>query len=152
MDTVMDPVQFPACLHPAAIDCDAGEFSRQGVTAPLDHYRAGDRTWELTTFLDRLVLQQPALFVGGAVDPALERFLPHYDAMESHLPQLRSEMLLDGLGHSAMEERPELVTGLLLAFLASLVLTGSAARRFRHALGEILFQRWNARAKLPGAR
>ena len=63
---------------------------------------------------------QPSLFIGGAADPAAEFFMANYDRLESHMPNLRKKVLLEGVGHSAAEEQPEVVNGLLLEFLAAL--------------------------------
>ena len=60
--------------------------------------------------------------LGGAADPAFERFERTYDRMETYLSDLRSKTLLEGVGHGAAEEAPEDVTGLLRGFLESLVI------------------------------
>lgn len=120
MDTVCDPERFPGWLHDTALDYYVGQYSRHGFAAPLSHYRARDRNWEQSAFLDGLKLQQPSLFIGGAADPAFERFVPSYDKLETHLANLRQKVLLEGVGHSAAEEQPEVVSGMLLAFLARL--------------------------------
>lgn len=120
LDTVFDPEFLPGWLPEIALDYYVSEYSRTGFGPALNFYRNRDRIWEQSSFLDGLKLQQPSLFIGGAADPALDRFAPLYDRLESHLPNLRRKALLEGVGHSAAEEQPELVTGMLLAFLADL--------------------------------
>ncbi|MBF7731558.1 alpha/beta fold hydrolase [Pseudomonas sp. N040] len=120
MDTVCDPAQFPAWLSDTAIDYYVGEYARKGFAAPLSHYAARDRNWALSAFADGLKVQQPSLFIGGAADPAAELFMANFGKLESHMPGLRQKVLLDGVGHSAAEERPERVNQLLLEFLAGL--------------------------------
>ena len=120
LDTVSDPEELPSWLPDVAIDYYVSEYARKGFAGPLGHYRARDRSWEQSAFLAGLKLQQPSLFVGGAADPAAEFFLPNYDRLEEHLPNLRSKVLLEGVGHSAAEERPQVINDMLLGFLAGL--------------------------------
>lgn len=120
LDTVFDPAELPSWLPEVAIDYYVSEYTRRGFAGPLGHYRARDRNWEQSAFLDGLKLRQPAIFIGGAADPAAEFFIPNYDRLEQHLPNLRTKVLLEGVGHSAAEERPQVVNEMLLAFLAEL--------------------------------
>ena len=120
LDTVSNPQQLPTWLPEEAMDYYASEYARNGFAAPLSHYGARDRNWEQSAFLEGLKLMQPSLFIGGAADPAAPLFMPNYDKLESHLPGLRNKVLLEGVGHSAAEERPEAVNELLLRFLAEL--------------------------------
>ncbi|MEE4144690.1 MAG: alpha/beta hydrolase [Halieaceae bacterium] len=120
LDTVFDPAVLPSWLSRVAMDYYAGEYARKGFAAPLSHYRARDRNWEQSAFLEGLKVQQPSLFIGGAADPAAELFMPNYDRLDSHLPNLHKKVLLEGVGHSAAEERPQVVNDLLLEFLAQL--------------------------------
>ncbi len=120
LDTVFDPSQFPVWVCPQGMDYYVNEYTRKGFAGPLNHYRMRDRNWEQSAFLEGLQLPQPALFIGGAADPALERFVQNYETMESHLPKLRKKVLLEGVGHSAAEEKPYMVNELLLHFLREL--------------------------------
>jgi pimeloyl-ACP methyl ester carboxylesterase len=94
-------------------------YERHGFTLPLSYYRCLDRNWEQTPFLDGLRPQQPSLFIDGAADSASETSDPTYDRLESHLPDLRQKVLLEGVGHSPAEEKPETVSRMLLEFLAA---------------------------------
>ena len=120
IDTVFDPAQFPTWLNNTAIDYYASEYARKSFAAPLSHYAARDRNWELSAFAQGLKVQQPSLFIGGAADPAAELFMANYDKLESHLPNLRHKILLEDVGHSAAEELPEMVNKLLLEFLSEI--------------------------------
>jgi epoxide hydrolase A/B len=120
LDTVYEPEQLPAWLPGVALDYYVGEYARNGFAAPLSHYQARDRNWEQSAFLAGLKVLQPSLFIGGAADPAAELFIPNYDQLESHLPNLCNKVLLAGVGHSAAEEQPQVVSEMLLAFLAEL--------------------------------
>lgn len=120
LDTVFEPVTLPGWLSETALDYYVSEYARNGFAAPLSHYQARDRNWELTAFLEGLQVSQPSLFIGGAADPAAELFMPNYEKLESHLPNLRKKTLLPGVGHSAAEEQPEVVNRMLLDFLGEL--------------------------------
>ena len=120
LDTVFDPAVLPSWLARVAMDYYAGEYAHKGFAAPLSHYRARDRNWDQSASLEGLKVHQPSLFIGGAADPAAELFLPNYDRLDSHLPNLHKKVLLEGVGHSAAEERPQVVNDMLLGFLARL--------------------------------
>ncbi len=120
LDTVFDPEKLPAWLSDTAIEYYVEQYSRNGFAGPLGHYRARDHSWEQTRFLAGMKLQQPSFFIGGALDPAAEFFMPNYEKLESHLPGLRTKVLLEGVGHSAAEEQPDVVSTMLTAFLAEL--------------------------------
>lgn len=120
LDTVHDPQRLPAWLPEIALDYYTSEYARNGFGAPLSHYQARNRNWELTAFVEGLKVSQPSLFIGGAADPAAELFMPNYDKLESHLPNLRGKVLLEGVGHSAAEEQPEVINRMLQSFLDEL--------------------------------
>jgi pimeloyl-ACP methyl ester carboxylesterase len=119
LDTVSDPEQLPEWLPARALDYYVSEYERHGFTPPLNYYRCLDRCWEQTPFLDGLRQQQSSLFLGGAADTAREALTPTHDRLESHLPNLRQKVLLEGVGHSPAEEKPETVSRMLLEFLAA---------------------------------
>lgn len=48
---------------------------------------------------------------------AREVFTPTFNQLETHLPNLRQKVLLEGVGHGAAEEDPKTVNGMLLEFL-----------------------------------
>lgn len=118
LDTVFEPEQFPAWLTSQAQDYYVSQYARNGFAGPLSHYRARDRNWQQSAFLEGCKVQQPSFFIGGAADPAADLFMPNYEKLESHMPNLRIKLLLEGVGHSAAEEQPEQVNQLLLTFLA----------------------------------
>ena len=115
---VVDPERLPDWLPEAVLDYYVSEYERHGFTGPLSYYRCLDRNWEQTPFLDGLRLPQPSMFIGGAADPSTEYRTETFDQLESHLPNLRHKVFLDGVGHSAAEEDPETVNRMLLEFLA----------------------------------
>lgn len=119
LDTVFDPPELPAWLSTAAIDCYASQYAARGFAGPLASYRCRDLNWEWGAFLADVRPAQPSLFIGGASDPASDRLRPAYDRLEDALPGLRGKTLLDGVGHSAVEEAPEAVARIVLPFLAA---------------------------------
>lgn len=120
LDTVHDPARLPQWLSSQTLDYYVGEYARRGFDGPLNYYRVRSDNWHRLAFLDGVSPTLPALFVGGAADPSLERFQPFYDQLEKLLPDLRKKMLLEGVGHGLPEEAPQALNQLLLDFLAAL--------------------------------
>jgi pimeloyl-ACP methyl ester carboxylesterase len=120
LDTVHQPATLPGWLSTRALEHYVAEYSRSGFAGPLNLYRVRDHNWVQSAFLSGMCPALPALFIGGAADPALDRFRPIYDNLDSLLPGLRGKTLLDGIGHGVPEEAPAQLNLLLLAFLAAL--------------------------------
>jgi pimeloyl-ACP methyl ester carboxylesterase len=120
VDTFKEPAHFPAWLSDEALDYYVSEYIRSGWVGGMNHYRVRDLNWELTSFLDDAVVRQPSMFIGGADDPGFELFSSAYEQIETHMPGLRKKILLEGVGHGAAEEKPQVVTELILDFLAGL--------------------------------
>lgn len=120
LDTVFDPPAPPSFLTGADFEHYVAQYARTGFRGALAPYRCRDRDWELNAFLAGRRPAQPALFLGGASDPSIERLRANYDALEELLPGLRGKPLVDGAGHGLPEEKPEWVLRQLLDFLAAL--------------------------------
>jgi pimeloyl-ACP methyl ester carboxylesterase len=120
LDTGFLPETLPDWLTEQDLDMFTREFERTGFRGGLNWYRNIDRLWELTPFLSRAVLPQPALFVAGEVDPVITMYRQAFDVMEQTVPRLRRKVLLPGAGHWIQQERPAQVNQLLLEFLAGL--------------------------------
>ncbi|MFD7645837.1 alpha/beta fold hydrolase [Kitasatospora sp. NPDC059795] len=110
----------PAWLTEDDLDAYAGEFERTGMTGALNRYRAMDRDWEDLAPYDGAPIEQPSLFIGGALDASTTWMADAIDAHPATLPGLTSTHILDGCGHWTQQERPEEVNRLLTAWLASL--------------------------------
>ena len=119
LDTFHDPERLPEWLPAQAFDYYVSEYERHGFTPALNYYRCLERNWEQTPFLEGLRPLQPTLLIGGAADPSNELSAPTYNQLESHLPNLRKKVLLEGVGHDAPEEKPETVNRMLLEFLSA---------------------------------
>lgn len=116
LDTMPDPGHAPAWLGEAALSEYVRHYAEHGFAAPLAHYRCRDLNWDLTAAWAGQPITQPAVFIGGAADPALTAMQPLYERMETIYPGLLRKVLLPGVGHGAPEESPGAVTGELLAF------------------------------------
>lgn len=116
LDTVPDPGKVPGWLGEQAFAEYVAQYSQGGFAAPLSHYRCRELSWELTEHWAGQPITQPAMFIGGAADPAMALMRPNYDAMEQTYPALQSKCLLEGIGHGAPEEAPDQVSAALIAF------------------------------------
>jgi pimeloyl-ACP methyl ester carboxylesterase len=122
LDDLLDPDPFPDWLTPADIDYYTAELEASGLRGPLNRYRnnARDHAY-LTQFVERKI-EQPTLFIGGERDPVLTMF-PGVDLvalMREKVSDLRAAHILPGVGHWTQQEAPDLVTGHLIDWLATL--------------------------------
>ncbi len=117
------PEGTPAFLSGGELSRWAEPFVEGGFTAPLNWYRNLQRNWELTAAWNMTPIGVPAGFVGGASDPVLS---PQADGtpnmglmmMDQFVPDLRTRVLLDGVGHWNQQEDPGGTTAALLDFLS----------------------------------
>jgi pimeloyl-ACP methyl ester carboxylesterase len=118
----LDPERLPAWFTDADLDHMAAEFARSGFRGGLNWYRNIDRNWELTAPWAGALIRQPALFIAGSADPVIElgSGASALQALPATVPGLRSKLLIDGAGHFIQQERPQLVNGAILEFLAGL--------------------------------
>ncbi|MGX4735956.1 alpha/beta fold hydrolase [Kitasatospora griseola] len=112
--------RLPAWLTEDDLDVYAGEFERTGMTGALNRYRAMDRDWEDLAPYAGAPIEQPSLFVGGALDASTTWLAEAIDAFPTTLPGLTAAHVLDGCGHWIQQERPDEVNHLLTSWLASL--------------------------------
>ncbi|MFI7325480.1 alpha/beta fold hydrolase [Streptomyces rubiginosohelvolus] len=111
---------LPAWLSEDDLDVYAGEFERTGITGALNRYRAVDRDWEDLAPYRGTPVEQPSLFIGGALDASTTWMSDAIDAYPTTLPGLAASHLLDGCGHWIQQERPDEVNRLLTDWLATL--------------------------------
>ncbi|WP_408992686.1 alpha/beta fold hydrolase [Streptomyces sp. 1268] len=111
---------LPAWLSEDDLDVYAGEFERTGTTGALNRYRTMDRDWEDLAPYRGAPIQQPSLFIGGALDASTTWMSDAIDAYPTTLPGLAASHLLDGCGHWIQQERPDEVNRLLNDWLATL--------------------------------
>ncbi|MFK0118715.1 alpha/beta hydrolase [Streptomyces sp. NPDC090994] len=110
----------PAWLTEADLDVYAGEFERTGLTGALNRYRNMDRDWADLAGHHGAPVEQPALFLGGALDASTTWLSDAIAAYPRTLPGLTASHLLDGCGHWLQQERPEDTNRLLTDWLAAL--------------------------------
>jgi pimeloyl-ACP methyl ester carboxylesterase len=120
LDTATLPEHFPSWLSQQAQDYYVSEFTRTGFTGALNQYRCRDKNWELTSFLDGAVIRQPSICIMGSSDPAFPAVRAAYEKLETHMTDLRTKVMLPGVGHAPAEEQPSKVNELLLGFLQNL--------------------------------
>jgi pimeloyl-ACP methyl ester carboxylesterase len=120
LDTGSLPETLPDWLTEQDLDVFSKTFEQTGFRGGLNWYRNIDRLWELTPFLSRARLTQPALFIAGELDPVITMYRGAFEVLEQTVPQLRQKVLLPGAGHWIQQERPAQVNQLLLEFLAAL--------------------------------
>ncbi|MBV8691112.1 MAG: alpha/beta hydrolase, partial [Actinobacteria bacterium] len=87
-------------------------------TGGLNWYRNFDRNWEVSADLAETKVRMPALFVAGSRDPVIIMSPP--ENMDGWVTDLRSKVILDGVGHWTQQEDPTGVNRALLDFLAAL--------------------------------
>ena len=122
LDDLPDPSVLPKWLTEQDVDYYVSQFARSGFRGPLNRYRNQERDWERLAGLGGARIAQPACFIAGSRDGVL-RFVPNVDLVENMkrwVDDLRLCEIIDGAGHWIQQERPDEVTGLLLAFLATL--------------------------------
>jgi pimeloyl-ACP methyl ester carboxylesterase len=93
-------------------------FERTGFTGGLNWYRNIDRNWDLAAPVAERRVEQPAMFLTGALDP-VRRFMPA-EAMRGWVTDLRAEVVVEGAGHWVQQQSPEAVNSALLTFLGEL--------------------------------
>ncbi|WP_299541666.1 alpha/beta hydrolase [uncultured Streptomyces sp.] len=111
---------LPAWLSGNDLDVYAAEFERTGLTGALNRYRALDRDWEDLAPHRGAPIEQPSLFIGGALDASTTWMSDAIDAYPATLPALSASHLLEGCGHWIQQERPGEVNRLLTGWLTSL--------------------------------
>ncbi len=121
LDGLPDPDPFPAWLTAEDIQYYAKSFAQGGFRGPLNRYRAQDLDVDQMRPYANLMIEQPALFIGGARDPA--RFMaPGQDRYRDPVPRFadpRGIHILDGVGHWPHQEAALRFNSLILPFLAA---------------------------------
>jgi pimeloyl-ACP methyl ester carboxylesterase len=119
---MVDPEPFPAWLTPRELDYYVSEFERSGFRGPIHRYRNHDRDFAYLQRFEGRKIEQPALFISGTRDPALNltgRGDP-IGAMRESVVDLRVADVLDGCGHWTQQERPREVNERLIPWLSAL--------------------------------
>jgi pimeloyl-ACP methyl ester carboxylesterase len=115
----------PAPMAPRTIDstyiADAvAAFTRTGFHGPLNYYRAIDPFTRHWAAFAGAKIRQPSMFLAGTLDGLNLVAQPSPESMRSNLADLRSFIMLEGVGHWPQLEAPDATNAALLSFLQSL--------------------------------
>lgn len=106
-------------LTEADLQVYATQFNRTGFQGGLNYYRA-EYDEPLANELNGLAgrtIDVPACYIGGASEWAVYQNPGAFQAMPTVCTQLRGTHLVQGAGHSLVEEKPDSVNQLLVEFL-----------------------------------
>ncbi|MFM6853602.1 MAG: alpha/beta fold hydrolase, partial [Sphingopyxis sp.] len=120
LDGLRFPDALPSFVDPAYFALAVEQFTRTGFAGALNRYRNHKRDFEWAQAFDGII-RQPALFIGGAMDPAL--VLGTADPlpmMRGVVPHLHAATLIDGCGHWMQAERGTIVSAMLCEWLGQL--------------------------------
>jgi pimeloyl-ACP methyl ester carboxylesterase len=95
-------------------------FTRTGFHGPLNYYRAIDPFTPNSVAFAGAKIRQPSMFLAGTLDGLNLVTPPTPQSMRSNLTDLRSFVMLEGVGHWPQLEAPDTTNAALLAFLKSL--------------------------------
>lgn len=117
------PDALPDWLDKGYYDTAVATFTRTGFAGALNRYRNHARDYAWAEQFDH-VIHQPALFIGGARDPALVLGASDpFPAMRENVPHLEAHML-DGCGHWIQAERAADIEKLVTDWLQRTVPAG----------------------------
>lgn len=114
------PKQLPAWLSDEDLDVYAAEYERTGFAAALNYYRAADATWHEMAPFRGAHITVPACFIAGDRDLVIAMNPEIYENFPKEVPDLRSNLLLPGIGHWTQQEAPDETNQAMLEFLRNL--------------------------------
>jgi pimeloyl-ACP methyl ester carboxylesterase len=114
------PDDLPSWLSWDDVEHYAEQFRHSGFFGPLSYYRNLDANYDVVRAVPFERIAMPVGFVAGDRDVVIARNPGHVEAMQKALPDVRSVVLLPGIGHWTQQEAPEAFNAALLDFLASL--------------------------------
>ena len=111
---------FPKWFSKEDLDYFVSQFEISGLRGPFNRYRAQNIDWHEIPELEGKILEQPAFFVTGTLDP-VNFFVPSdstlIDRIGPNYKNLLFAQELEGIGHWTQQEAPEEVNNLILKFL-----------------------------------
>lgn len=116
------PERYPDWMNEADMAVYRHAFARGGWRGPLNRYRAQTLDFEQRGPVKGRVIEQPAAFIAGALDP-VRAFMPGMDMFASAgaaCADFRGTTLIDGVGHWVQQEAPGEVNAALERFLGGL--------------------------------
>lgn len=111
---------YPHWLQPEDLDYLVSQFELSGKRGPFNRYRAQTLDWHESAHLDGAIVEQPAFFITGDLDP-VSQFVPMEtritDLIAGNYRKLLIAEELDHVGHWTAEEAPDQVNHHILNFL-----------------------------------
>ena len=96
------------------------QFEISGLRGPFNRYRAQNIDWHELTELEGKILEQPAFFITGSLDP-VNFFIPSdqtlIDRISPNYKELKFAEEFEGIGHWTQQEIPNEVNELIIKFL-----------------------------------
>lgn len=117
LDGLIEPTRLPRWLSENEFGYYVDQFSRSGLTGPLNWYRNLDSNWESMKAFDGATISHPTLFIAGADDPVLRSTRVNFDRQATTVPGLKRTAILPNCGHWTQQESPGEVNRELIAFL-----------------------------------
>tara|TARA_Y100001970_G_scaffold282278_1_gene394801 strand:- start:5278 stop:6264 length:987 start_codon:yes stop_codon:yes gene_type:complete len=114
---------FPDWFSKEDLEYFVSQFEISGMRGPLNRYRAQNIDWHEIPELEGKILQQPAFFITGSLDP-VNFFVPSDQSLIERIGANYKNLLfakeLEGIGHWTQQEDPESVNQFILRFLEEL--------------------------------
>ena len=111
---------FPGWFTPEDLDYFVSQFEISGLRGPFNRYRAQNIDWHELTELEGKILEQPAFFITGSLDP-VNFFIPSdqtlIDRISPNYKELKFAEEFEGIGHWTQQEIPNEVNELIIRFL-----------------------------------
>jgi pimeloyl-ACP methyl ester carboxylesterase len=107
-------------VYPEYLSEAITSFERTGFRGAMNYYRAIDPFDRPSAAFAGAKIHQPSMFLGGTRDGSNLIKAPTEETMRKDLTDLRSFVMLDGVGHWPQFEAPEATNAALLSFLDSL--------------------------------
>ena len=111
---------FPDWFSKEDLDYFVSQFEISGLRGPFNRYRAQNIDWHEIPELEGKILEQPAFFVTGTLDP-VNFFVPSDQSLTDRIKPNYKNLLfaeeLEGIGHWTQQEAPEEVNSFILDFL-----------------------------------
>ena len=111
---------FPGWFTAEDLDYFVSQFEMSGLRGPFNRYRAQNIDWHEIPELEGKILDQPAFFVTGTLDP-VNFFVPSDQTLIDRIGPNYKNLLfaeeLEGIGHWTQQEAPEEVNSFILDFL-----------------------------------
>ena len=111
---------FPDWFSKEDLDYFVSQFEISGLRGPFNRYRAQNIDWHEIPELEGKILEQPAFFVTGTLDP-VNFFVPSDQSLTDRIKPNYKNLLfaeeLEGIGHWTQQEAPEEVNNFILNFL-----------------------------------